>query len=851
MSEAPPSRPRFDGWRLPAGCCLVALILLALTVANAAPPTFMHQSEATNIALWADRAWTLFPGDCVTVQWQLEGIESVYIAGEGVIGWGEMPFCPDINATEIPFTITAQGGLVHGYSLRIHHLPDLLFYLCGFVGLLGSILLGGYLFATHCVKRPLPWAWLVIGALLLGGLGTWQRLQTASTPLVAEASGELALRFWADQDRILFPHECVNIAWSVVGAEAIRVNGQDVTERGNPARGRHCAEDGQLARLEASDGAGISASVALHIPVLLPQLADAPAFIYLSLIGIALGLAVYTPLVAELARESWRARSRPDQVALLACFGFVLLLYLPFGFASPGHWEEWIIRGYAEGGTLSFYRAETVSRPVVTLPHTLAMLISPESFVGYQLVNFFLYALEMTLLYGILRKLGIVPLYAFMMAVCFLAYPVNDALMTTRRLPKNFSLMTMLLAVFFVLDYCKRPRRLTLLGVWLALMYSVNTNETGFAVILIAPLLWWLRDRRWSARNLNLTAIWVLAPAFKVGFVVLLLAGGRDFYQSGLLQASTDAGAPSPSAIEIAAQVMRRVFQETFLDGWLGALATLEHNSHWLATALMLALVGAVAFYLSRATTAAEAPPRQWFHTLLGGLLVIAASVGILMWIPLYREDIWRMYVVVPVGAAVALISFIALCASRIRPLGARQFAVVAVCMLLLMPAASRLIQQLDYFTRSAQAKARILHQVVSLAPAVAPGTQIALITDMSNAELGEKGIFELLNNDMLNSALYVLYQGAGPEVAYFCAERSKCGVFSGDETLFEAADPAQLLRRTLVVLLREDLSVELIRDPKAFLRFTGDINYEADGLYDAFAPPPPRLATMLGPALD
>ena len=83
----------------------------------------------------------------------------------------------------------------------------------------------------------------------------------------------------------------------------------------------------------------------------------------------------------------------------------------------------------------------------------------------------------------------------------------------------------------------ERPRRLALLGVWLALMYSVNTNETGFAVILFVPLLWWLRNGSWDWRKVNLTAIWYLVPAFKVAYFVLLLLTNRAFYQSGLLEA--------------------------------------------------------------------------------------------------------------------------------------------------------------------------------------------------------------------------------------------------------------------------------------------------------------------------
>ena len=84
----------------------------------------------------------------------------------------------------------------------------------------------------------------------------------------------------------------------------------------------------------------------------------------------------------------------------------VVTLYLPFGFDSSAHWEAWIIHGYNEGGTLSYYVTEVVSRPWVNLPRTIAYLISSETFIGYHLVNYGFYAGGTALFYVILRQLG-------------------------------------------------------------------------------------------------------------------------------------------------------------------------------------------------------------------------------------------------------------------------------------------------------------------------------------------------------------------------------------------------------------------------------------------------------------
>ncbi len=117
---------------------LLTTALLLLTSLNAAAPAIDLAYGDTTIKMAADRAWTLFPGDCVNISWELEGIKSLYIEGEGKIGQGEMAFCPGINATSPLIEVTAQNSIYRRVDLEIHHLPDLLLYLCGFVGLAGS-----------------------------------------------------------------------------------------------------------------------------------------------------------------------------------------------------------------------------------------------------------------------------------------------------------------------------------------------------------------------------------------------------------------------------------------------------------------------------------------------------------------------------------------------------------------------------------------------------------------------------------------------------------------------------------------------------------------------------------------
>ena len=841
---------------VPLGICLalalIACSLLAITISRTSSPVIDQQYGDTRISISADRGWTLLPGDCVQLAWQLEGIQSLYIEREGKIGWGEMSFCPAINASSPRIEVRAQNGLYRRFHLEIKHLPDLLFYLAGFVGVVGAFPLAGYFLWAYRLDRPTPLVWMSIGALLLALVGGWLRLQPAAAPAVDEDQGDVAVRFWAERARIVLPHECVDIWWSVVGAESLAVNGRNMSHSKDLGTIEHCAADGDLATLEAVADDGKRSIHPISIRTYGSIAGLTAPFFYWSVFGILLAAVVFLPLIAEAVREQWRSsRSFTDLAAVAGCAFLVILLYLPFGIDSSGHREEWHVFSYFEGSPPTAFASEYISRFFVVVPHTLAYLISSDSFLGYHLVHLLLHTSKLVIFYGILRQLRLSPLYAFLITVLVLVYPVNSALMSLRSLPMNFSMMSLLAAVYIVMDYIRRPRRLALLGLWLALLFNVASNESGYAVILILPLLWWLRCRKQVWRNLSLTVIWYLAPAFKIAYILLLMLSGREYYRGPGLSESAQAADAAAGILGIFSQVMRDVYVNTFINGWQDALAALDENRWWPTTFVMLAGVLAVAWYLSRSrANTVELSFRQAGALFLSGLLFIVPAVGILMWIPYYRGDPWRMYFYAPIGASVALVSALILLTSPIRRRDLRRAAVIAVCLLLMLPAASRLLLQHGKYIESAFNKARVMYRVIERAPTVEPAAQLAIVTDMSLSELSHLGIFEFVHQKMINSAFYVLYGHARPESVRFCLSASACGFSDLEPTTGDTGESVNALSRTLVFRLNQDLTVDLIEDPLTFLGLDTDIDYDASELYNPDAPLPPRATTMLGVAL-
>ena len=169
---------------------------------------------------------------------------------------------------------------------------------------------------------------------------------------------------------------------------------------------------------------------------------------YWQWVGLALAALIFLPLIGRALRSCLEQRRHAD---LLICGGylaFLLLLFMPAGFDSIGHWETWNYRAFLEGQSSWNVSYELTTRFWVAVPHLLAMIISPDSFIGFHVTHLLIIWGKLVLLYGILRKLKFSRLFAFLATMLFMVYPVNAALLSLRSLPNQFSIMALLAATF-------------------------------------------------------------------------------------------------------------------------------------------------------------------------------------------------------------------------------------------------------------------------------------------------------------------------------------------------------------------------------------------------------------------
>ncbi|MDE2857806.1 MAG: hypothetical protein OXN94_08145 [Chloroflexota bacterium] len=735
---------------------------------------------------------------------------------------------------------------------------------------------------------------IVLGLVLATALVAWQ----LPAPHLAFNYKETAIDVRADKAWALGPGDCLQITWQLAGSQSIHIEGLERRESGQAS---FCpAVFSPSPSVELTDhGNGFYRSYNLktyYVPDLVAnvlglaalaffpllalyylwtnRVAKPPALrtIFLAMLALCLCIAalrlaglpltivgilailrgIFTStawqyygvvvtvvfflfLLIDALRRGWKHRRIADFLVLGSFLLFIGLLYLPFGFDTIGQWEEWFGRGFYEGLYRRRLHTELSQRFLFLWPYAMGFLLSSESFTGYNLLHALFLWGKLVFFYGIMRCIGVRQLFAYLITMLFAVYPVDSGLMNLRSIALQFSALTLLAAIYLVLHYLRRPTRLRLAGVLLALVICVGLYEAQYALILVLSLLWWYRIRKPSWREVNLTAIWYLAPALKLTYLFLIALTGRSFYRSNYVYASSEIRADNliPTTIDN----LLAVYHRTFVVGWGDALTDLGRNGWLPLTLVIIALVGAVTWYLWRIDVDKQrVNEKRLIIGVLIGMLLIIPAVGVLIWFGYYSQDLWRLYLYVPGPAAIAVFCLIALIASRIPSERYRDGAIIIVCLLLTLPGASRLILQHEHFVVSANNKMRVLQQIVQIAPEMASETRVLVVSDMP-ADIRLSKHIEEMKSNMIGSALYVIY-GGGSGLGFMCLSAEDCSPIK---------DWSDHLSNTLVFLLNDDLSLSLAEDPQTiFSEFRG-LNYDATRLYNPDAPLPRRAYTMLG----
>src|SRR5713101_345412 len=242
----------------------------------------------------------------------------------------------------------------------------------------------------------------------------------------------------------------------------------------------------------------------------------------------------------EMIRMTRWSRAPLALVAFAALAGLVLTLWLPFGWKVTGLYEEWFVMSGGDTGknpVRMLYNPPSNQsyRPLTVAPYILGYILTPDSFLGFNIIFAIWMLGKGFAMYALVRRLVPEnPSLAFVSGALLVVYPADRALLTLRTTNVQAGVFLLLVALNLLIVAWQRFRWPTVVAMLLAEGVALGTYEGGLLLTFGAPvLLVWLRD----GIDKRLAAVVALWWAVSIAFVFHLIRTLRDpaSYAAGLL----------------------------------------------------------------------------------------------------------------------------------------------------------------------------------------------------------------------------------------------------------------------------------------------------------------------------
>lgn len=343
-------------------------------------------------------------------------------------------------------------------------------------------------------------------------------------------------------------------------------------------------------------------------------------------------------------------------VMMLGLLLLALASWGPFGLRTTGLVEEWSYYRLFDAGQ-SFLRADFLmtqpNRVFVLLSYAIGYWLTPDSFVGLNIVHILWFLGKGLLFYAILRRLiPNNPLLAVVAALLFVIYPADTGLFEVRVASYHAAICFYLAAVYLLILYWQRPSLLTLAVMAAMQVLCLGTYETAFPLIAATPLvLVWL-ERRISRRVLRVAGVWYFISGMMAIWILSLIRS--DSYQTILLQQSgTNTRLVRDMMFNFA-----RAYYRSFIEGWLDAIQSINIGSA--AIALAASLIIGLALWLSarsrpkNAQGASTTSDKHYLILIAAGLVIL--GLGFAPFLPFPQRSVnERVFLFSSIGAALSL----------------------------------------------------------------------------------------------------------------------------------------------------------------------------------------------------
>lgn len=326
----------------------------------------------------------------------------------------------------------------------------------------------------------------------------------------------------------------------------------------------------------------------------------------------------------------------------------VVLLWLPMGFTINDRVEGWTIMRYLSDPSVPIHPQSIgiTGRPLLIVPWAIGAWLTPDSFLGTNLVNIVVLWLKGCALYAlILMFFPRHPAMAFLIAVLWLVYPSDIINLDTRGLGVHWGATLCLFAIWCYYRWWTTKHPLFMGLAWLTLGYCFLFFDPAYPLVAAAPALLPALRRGTRGEYLRAGIYWYWVPAVTFIRFITILITGQAGYVGGLLSVA--------NVGDMIASVVNAYYMN-LVRGWIEVgLPLLNPLLLYLGLGMGIAfLVGMVSFRLFRQSDQrAAVPRRKLIRSALVGLMIIL--IGFLMYVPtIERWNSWRVYVLPSIGGA-------------------------------------------------------------------------------------------------------------------------------------------------------------------------------------------------------
>lgn len=404
-----------------------------------------------------------------------------------------------------------------------------------------------------------------------------------------------------------------------------------------------------------------------------------------------------------------------------------VLMWLQTGWQTGYQGDAWFFYLNASQ-TVSF---GTPTRPFLPLASVLGYGLAPNTLIGFNLIMA-LMLIARSLLTYVLALQWRAPLpVAFTAALLAMVWPSDTGVYYLGALGVYLPTLLALTALVLMNEYWFRPRLLTLLGMWLALIFSLGGYEANVPIILFAPGFLLVQGARFDRKFRSFVIRWYLFPLLWAAYYVamLLFIPQSVSYQTSLLAQNT---------INDLLRSLFMIYGRNLLPMWVsdyGGGSALT----WIIAFTFGGILLSVSAYIARPSIFINEDVIQpLVRLVLSGLLIIGLSIAVFVPTSVIHSTI-RVYFMATVGGALTISAGLYLISNvLLRERGAAALFSISISLLSSLALAVSL-QQHDRYAAQSEAQQAIVYQFAQLFPSFTSGTQVVVVDQTPNAALIER----------------------------------------------------------------------------------------------------------------